>query len=121
MSAELVRDFAAISGDDNPVHLDAEYAATTRFKRPIAHGMLYGSMISTIFGAKFDGAIYLKQSFEFKRPVFVGDAVRAVVTVVDVQDEPYVITCRTVVEDATTGTVCTDGQAKVMLPPPERA
>lgn len=121
MTQDLVGAFAYVSGDDNPVHLDAGFAATTRFKRPIAHGMLYGSMISTIFGAQFKGAVYLSQQFQFKKPVFVGDTVTATVTVADVRESPYIVTCKTVVADAATGEVCTDGEAKVLLPEPERA
>ena len=120
MSPELVAGFAEVSGDDNPVHLSEEYAAKTRFKKPIAHGMLYSSMISTIFGAQFEGAIYLRQTFEFKRPVFVGDKATAKVTVTDVQVDPYIVTCRTVIEDSA-GKVCTDGEASVLLPDPEAA
>ncbi|KAA0172136.1 hypothetical protein FNF28_00139 [Cafeteria roenbergensis] len=98
----------------------SRYAAKTRFKKPIAHGMLYSSMISTIFGAQFEGAIYLRQTFEFKRPVFVGDKATAKVTVTDVQVDPYIVTCRTVIEDSA-GKVCTDGEASVLLPDPEAA
>lgn len=118
MSQDLVGAFAYVSGDDNPVHLDAEFAANTRFKKPIAHGMLYGAMISTIFGAQIDGAIYLTQQFHFKKPVFVGDSVTATVTVIDVKDSPYIVTCKTTVTNAETGEICTDGEAKVLLPEP---
>jgi acyl dehydratase len=119
MSRDLVGAFAYVSGDDNPVHLDPEYAAGTQFKKPIAHGMLYGAMISTIFGAQFDGAIYLSQQFHFKKPVYVGDSVTATVTVTNVKTTPYIVTCKTTITDAVTGHVCTDGEAKVLLPEPQ--
>ncbi|MBZ0189921.1 MAG: MaoC family dehydratase [Candidatus Obscuribacterales bacterium] len=75
--------FAALSGDINPVHLDAEYAATTPFNRRIAHGMLTGSYISTVLGTILPGpgAIYLEQNLKFRAPVYIGDTVTASVTV----------------------------------------
>ncbi len=81
-----VRAFAEISGDHNPVHLDADFAATTRFGRPIVHGMLTASLISTVVGTRLPGmgSIYVSQTLRFKRPVFVGDVVRAEVTVREV-------------------------------------
>ena len=73
--------FAALSGDRNPVHLDAEYAAGTIFKERIAHGMLTASYFSTIFGTRLPGpgCIYVSQSLSFRGPVRIGDDVRAVV------------------------------------------
>ncbi len=76
-----VEAYAGLLGDDNPVHLDAAYAAGTRFGRPIAHGMLAAGLIPTIFGAQIPGALYVSQSLRFKRPVYVGDEVVARVTV----------------------------------------
>lgn len=69
--------FAAVSGDDNPVHLDADFAATTPFKERIAHGMLTASYISALIGTRLPGpgAIYVSQTLAFKRPVRIGDAV----------------------------------------------
>ena len=69
--------FAAVSGDDNPVHLDAAFAATTPFKERIAHGMLSASYISAIIGTRLPGpgAIYISQTLAFKRPVKINDAV----------------------------------------------
>lgn len=78
---EDVAAYAALLGDDNPVHLDAAFAATTRFRRPIAHGMLSAGLIPTIFGAQIQGSLYVSQTLKFKRPVYVGDAVLARVTV----------------------------------------
>lgn len=71
--------FAAVSGDDNPVHLDAAFAATTPFKERIAHGMLTASYISALIGTRLPGpgAIYVSQTLNFKRPVKIGDEVTA--------------------------------------------
>jgi len=81
--------FAEVTGDDNPVHLDEEYAASTRFKGRIAHGMLSASFISTVFGTKLPGpgAIYLSQYLEFCRPVRIGEEITAEVEVVSYDTE----------------------------------
>jgi len=75
--------FAGVSGDDNPVHINQEYAETTRFGGRIAHGMLTASLISTVVGTKLpgEGAIYVSQSTQFKAPVRIGDTVTAIATV----------------------------------------
>jgi 3-hydroxybutyryl-CoA dehydratase len=68
--------FAELTGDRNRIHLDAEYAATTKFKRPIVHGMLVSAFISPCLVEAFgDGTIYAGQSIQFMKPVFVGDLV----------------------------------------------
>ncbi|WP_038036672.1 MaoC family dehydratase [Thermopetrobacter sp. TC1] len=83
LDEEAVRTFAALTGDVNPVHLDAAYAAETPFKRPIVHGMLTASLISAVLGTQLPGrgAIYVSQSIQFRAPVYVGDDVTAEVTV----------------------------------------
>ena len=75
--------FAEISGDKNPVHLDAQYAAGTMFKERIAHGMLSAAYISAVFGMKLPGpgAIYISQTLNFKAPVKIGDTVVTTVQV----------------------------------------
>ncbi len=74
-----VRAFAELSGDFNPIHLDADYAATTRFGRPIVHGLLTASLISTVVGTRLPGkgSIYVSQTLQFRAPVYLGDTVRA--------------------------------------------
>ncbi len=83
--ASDVVSFADISGDHNPVHLDAAYAATTPFKTTIAHGMLTAAYISAIFGTDMPGpgCIYVSQTLNFRAPVRPGDEVVTVVRVVD--------------------------------------
>jgi 3-hydroxybutyryl-CoA dehydratase len=78
-----VTQFADVSGDRNPVHLDPEYAATTIFGGCITHGMLTASYISAVFGMHLPGpgAIYVSQSLNFKGPVRVGDTVTTTVVV----------------------------------------
>ena len=74
-----VREFALMSGDTNPVHLDEAYAQTTRFKGRIVHGMLPVTFVSTVLGTKLPGAgaIFMGASFRFKAPVRIGDTVVA--------------------------------------------
>jgi 3-hydroxybutyryl-CoA dehydratase len=71
--------FAAVSGDNYPLHVDAEYAKTTRFGQRAAHGMLTASLLSTVTGMLLQkpGGIYVEQQVRFKRPVFIGDTLTA--------------------------------------------
>lgn len=78
-----IKQFAGLSGDHNPVHVDEVYAAESRYKRRIAHGLISASFFSALFGTKLPGAgcVYAGQSLNFKRPVYIGDTVTASVTV----------------------------------------
>ncbi len=75
--------FAAVSGDVNPVHLDAEFAKTTMFGEQIAHGMWSGSLISAALATVLPGpgTIYLGQELSFRRPVKLGDTLTVTLTV----------------------------------------
>ncbi|MBT3322981.1 MAG: MaoC family dehydratase [Anaerolineae bacterium] len=93
-----VYSFSEISGDKNPVHLNAEYAAKTPFKRPIVHGMLTAGLISAVLGTELPGkgSIYLSQSMNFRAPVFIGDTICATVTVTKVREGKPIITLETI-------------------------
>lgn len=99
VTAADVEAFAALSGDTNPVHLDASYAATSRFGRRIAHGMLVASYISTLLGTKFPGTgtIYMNQTLAFLRPVFLGDSLTVTGTVSAYRSDKSIVTIATVV------------------------
>ena len=86
--------FAAASGDVNPVHLDADYAATTLFKERIAHGMLTGAFISAALAMKLPGpgTIYLSQSLSFRLPVKIGDTVTIALEVTEKRDKRKYVT-----------------------------
>jgi 3-hydroxybutyryl-CoA dehydratase len=108
--------FAGVSGDDNPVHLNQDYAATTMFKGRIAHGMLSVGYISAVIGTRLPGAgcVYLNQSLRFKAPVRIGDTVTARVTVTAVDRARNRVKLSTV---CTVGDkVVIDGEAEVMAP-----
>lgn len=89
--------FARLSGDDNPVHLDADYAAQTRFKERIVHGMFSAALISTVLGTRLPGpgAIYIDQTIKFKAPVYIGDTVTAKVTVLEIDQDRRRVTLET--------------------------
>jgi 3-hydroxybutyryl-CoA dehydratase len=123
-SAELVRTvaeadivaFADVTGDNNPVHLDADYAATTSFGERIAHGMLSAGYISAVLGTTLPGpgAIYLSQSLAFKRPVKIGDEVTARATVTAIDEAKARVTFATTC--LVRGKTVVDGEAVVMVP-----
>ena len=85
-TAEDVADFARVSGDDNPLHLNPEFAASTRFETPIIHGMLTTSLWSTIVGTLLPGpgCAYMSQSLKFYQPVRVGEKVEAKLTITEI-------------------------------------
>ena len=112
--------FAKVSGDVNPAHVDAVYAKTTRFGEVIAHGMLGGSLISTVLGTDFPGpgTIYVSQSLRFLRPVHPGDRLTVTVTVtsLDTTKRRAVLDTRCVDQD---GAAVIEGEAEV-VPPREK-
>jgi 3-hydroxybutyryl-CoA dehydratase len=81
--------FSQLSMDTNPVHLDEEYAKTTIFGQQIVHGFLYSSLISAVIATKLpgSGSVYMSQSLRFTKPVFFGDEVEAIVTVMGFDEE----------------------------------
>lgn len=83
ITLEDIESFARITGDHNPVHMDEAYAAKTPFGSRIAHGMLAGSLFSTIFGVILPGlgSVYTKQSLKFTKPVYPGDTITAKVII----------------------------------------
>jgi 3-hydroxybutyryl-CoA dehydratase len=123
-SAELVRTvaeadivaFAAVTGDNNPVHLDADYAAGTSFGERIAHGMLSAGYISAVLGTTLPGpgAIYLSQTLAFKRPVKIGAEVTARVTVTAIDEAKARVTLDTTC--LVGGKAVVGGEAVVMVP-----
>jgi 3-hydroxybutyryl-CoA dehydratase len=102
VSYEMVKKFAEISGDWNPAHHDAEYAATTVFKQQIAHGMISVAQFSGIFGMDMPGlgAIWLNQSANFMAPVYLDQPYKAVVEVIEISVETNTVTFSTACFDA---------------------
>lgn len=82
MTPELVSNFAQLTGDHNPIHVDEEYAKTTKFGRCIAHGAMLNGMFSKIAGNDLPGpgSVVLSAQFDYKNPAYIGDAVTATMT-----------------------------------------
>lgn len=89
ITEEDIIEFAKISLDQNPVHLNENYAKNTIFKKRIVHGMLSASFISAVIGNKLPGcgSIYLKQDFKFIAPVYIGDIIRAEVEIIKLNSD----------------------------------
>ena len=111
-----VEAFAEVTGDKNPVHLDAAYAATTMFKVPIMHGMLSACIFSKVFGTLFpgEGTIYLSQTLQFRRPMLVDTQYEAVFTVKTIESDKNRATIETTILDKSTQKPVTTGEAVVM-------
>ena len=93
---DMVRKFAELSGDFNPIHLDEEYAKTTVFKRRIAHGMLTGAFISRLLATLVRGGVYLSQTMKFVNPVYLDDVITVEATVTGVREEKGIGTLETI-------------------------
>lgn len=115
---EIIRKFAEVSGDYNPIHLDEEFAKTTRFGRRIAHGMLSGAFISAVLGYEFRERkiVYLSQTMKFTAPVFIGDTVTAAGTVTSIREDKGIVTLETVCTNQN-GETLVKGEAVVMILP----
>ena len=111
-----VEQFAKISLDDNPIHLDREYAESTVFGQPVVHGILVASLLSGLMGGKFPGhgTIYLGQTLKFMAPVYVDEEIEATVEVVKIREDKPIATLKThcVKSD---GTIALEGEAVVKV------
>lgn len=107
----VVRAFAELSGDYNPIHLDEEFAAKTRFKKRIAHGM-----ISAVLGYEFKErkVVYLSQTMKFIAPVFLDDTITATATVTKIREDKPIVTVETVCSNQNGETVVS-GEGKIMI------
>jgi 3-hydroxybutyryl-CoA dehydratase len=108
--------FAAVSGDTNPLHLNAEFAEQTRFKQRIVHGMITTSLWSTLVGTKLPGpgCAYMGQELKFIKPVHIGDTVTAKMTVTDIIEEKQQVLLAA--EAFVCETLVASGQTRVWVP-----
>ena len=113
---EMIRTFAALTGDSNPVHLDDAFAATTRFGRRIAHGMLAASLISAALANDLPGpgTVYLSQSIQFKAPVFPGDTITAIIEVKSIRNDKPIAILTTICVNQENVTII-EGEAAVLM------
>ena len=110
-----VLEFANLTGDFNPLHVDKEFGEKSKFKRNIVHGMLAGSMFSTLIGMYCPGmkSLYLSQTLNFKIPIFYDDTVTVKGTVTAKNDAIHLITLKT--EIIKEGKICINGEAKIKI------
>ncbi|PWK16174.1 MaoC family dehydratase [Tumebacillus permanentifrigoris] len=118
ITAADVESFAELSLDTNPLHLDEQFAAQSRFGRKISHGALVSGLISAVLGTKLPGpgTIYLSQSLNYHAPVYHEDEVTAKVTIEEIKDkrDKQIFRCSTICTNQTNDVVM-DGEAFVML------
>lgn len=113
---EMIRAFAELTGDSNPVHLDDAFAATTRFGRRIAHGMIAAGLISAALANDLPGpgTVYLSQTLQFKAPVYPGDLITTVVEVKSVRPDKPIATLSTICKNQG-DVVVLEGEAVVLV------
>jgi len=113
---EDVIQFANISTDTNPIHLDESFAADSVFGQRIVHGMLIASLFSALVGVKLpgEGSIYLGQSLNFKAPVSIGEQVTASVEIIKIREDKPIVTLRTLCVNSE-GQIVVDGEAVVKV------
>lgn len=117
LSAEVIQLFAAVSGDVNPVHLDAGYAASTPFGEPIGHGMWLGALVSAAIATRLPGpgSIYRAQHLQFKQPIKVGDTAVVTLTVSELKPRMRLVALDCQVHNQA-GTLLVRGEAEVIAP-----
>jgi len=113
---ELIREFAELSGDHNPIHLDDNFAKNTRFGQRIAHGMLSGAFISAVLGNEFRDLriVYLSQTMRFTTPTFIGDTITTTARVKAIREDKGIVTLETECRKQT-GEVTLTGESAIMI------
>lgn len=116
LTQEDINAFAKVTGDNNPIHWDENYAAQTPFKKPIVHGMFGAAIFSRVLGTTFpgEGTIYMKQSLSFQRPMYVGVQYEAIFEVKEIIEGKHRALISTSIVEKESGTVVTNGEAVVM-------
>ena len=109
--------FAGVTGDFNPIHINKEYASGTFFKGRIAHGMLSAGFISAVVGTKLPGTgcIYVSQTVNFRAPVRIGDTITTTAEVVELMVEKNRVRLKTTCTNQD-GTLVVDGEALMLAP-----
>lgn len=111
---KMVRQFAELSGDYNPIHLDDDYAATTIFKKRIAHGMIVGAIISRcLIETIGNGGIYRGQTLKFYNPIFIDEEITFELTVVKIHKTRGLGVVETVAKKAN-GDLVAKGEATIV-------
>jgi 3-hydroxybutyryl-CoA dehydratase len=113
ITKNMVKEYSNLIGDKNPIHVDVDYAKTTIFKKPIAHGMLISSFFSKIISETYPGhgSIYLSQNIKFVKPCYVGEIINVVITLIDTQNNKYNLLTQIFDND---GELLVDGSALIL-------
>lgn len=111
-----LNDFAKLSGDYNPLHMDDDYAKKTKFGKRVCHGMLLASYLSRLIGMYLPGknALYFSQTLNFRLPCFIGDQIMIKGEVIEKHETTKIITLKTTIVNQT-GKCLIDGLAKVLV------
>ncbi len=111
-----VNDFARVTGDENPIHLDENYAKHSIFKRRVVHGILQAGLISAVLGMKLPGpgSIYREQTLTFRKPAFLGDTLTATVEIVEIKEKIGLLLLKSTVTNQD-GIVLLEGMAKGLV------
>ncbi|MBB6461108.1 MaoC family dehydratase [Flammeovirga kamogawensis] len=113
---DQVNAFAELTGDTNPIHIDKEFASKTPFKKPIMHGFLSASIFSRVLGTEFpgNGSVYLSQTMNFLRPMFVDEEYQATFTVTDIDSKRKTAIIKTEILALSNKKITVKGEAKLM-------
>ena len=116
ITEEVVNDFAKLSGDYNPLHMNKEYAASTSFKKRVVHGMFLASFFSKLVGVHLPGknALYFSQSLKFVNPCFIGEKITVEGEVVDKSIATKIIKLQTRITNEQ-GKILVDGETRVII------
>ena len=87
VTKQIIEDYADLSGDRNPIHMDIKYAEKTVFGERIAHGLFCQALVSNVVGNKLpgEGAILLTERINYKKPVYIGDEIQCVCEIKEVR------------------------------------
>ena len=115
ITESMIDDFAKISGDYNPLHMDEKFAQSRDFKNRVCHGMLLGSLFSRLIGMYVPGkyGLYFSQTLNFVNPTIVDDAVTVTGKVISKSESTKIIELKTTIKNSSH--VLVDGKAKVIL------
>lgn len=114
ITEEMVKQFAVLSGDFNPLHMDDNYAKNTRFKKRLVHGMLLSAFFSRLVGMHLPGkySLYIMQNLKFKNPAFIGDTLKIKGKIISISEKLKLFTLETIILNSTGQTII-EGEAKV--------
>ena len=116
ISEDMLDDFAKLSGDDNPLHMNEEYASSTSFKKRVCSGMFLATFFSRLVGMYLPGkhALYFSQSLNFVNPCFIGDIITVEGEVINKSIATKIITLKTTITNKSSKRII-DGEARIII------